>query len=1628
MIILLGPPALLAQPDAGLDPDGSALPLKRVLLLFPYQPDFPKEIMATQVFLEEFQSTPDLVLDVYHEYLDLNRFQSDLFYTKLVELLKQKYGDRGIDLVILGHEASLDFWLTYSDTFLPDTPAVVYDIAENAVAKYDLPPDVSGIITPVDTSQTLKWIVETLPDVNEIVVVQGTGSADQHFNTPLSVLREGLPLDIRLTSWQDVPLPEIEKQAADLPPTSVIYYQLMFEDATGARYRPMDVLDKLTAIASIPVVCKYDIFLGHGTIGGYMMSVEQETRAAAQLALRILRGEPVETIPVQKVDAMGFIFDHEMLKKWDIPLSALPAGSTIKNRQFSLWELYRFEAVVLGIVVVILFIVTMILGGLNRKLRRTRQSLNALNANLEQEVTERTARLTESRDFAEQLIETANAIIVGLDLQGRVTLFNSTAETVTGYKRHEVEGQNWFELIVPRERYPDVWAAFLRLSRQEDVILFENPILTKDGEERFISWRNSTLYRDKEVVGTLSVGVDLTERRRAEEALRESEERLKLAIEGTGVGLWDWNVQTGELVINEEWANIIGYSCTEFPQIDINIWVKNCHQADLGRSNQLLNEHFKGETERYECEARMKHRNGHWVWVLDRGKVVEWTDDGKPLRMTGTHLDITERKRAEEALQETARRLNLAKQVGRIGVWDLDLVENRLVWDDQMYAIYGVSSEQFGGAFETWRQGVHPDDREEAAATVQAAIDSKTEFHTEFRIVRPNGDIRYVEAHATVIYAADETPLRMVGINLDITERKRAEMALQTTTTLLQEAQRIANVGSWQLDVATGKVLWTDALYLMLGLDPDQPPPDYKYHSQLFTPESWELLSTSLAKTQATGEPYELELETVKPDGTRGWMLARGEAIRDKHGVISELHGVALDITERKKTEKVIEQQTVQLKLAQEMARIGYWSFDILTGQPTWSDMMYEVMGCDPAHGIPHYDQHQELIHPDDWERFDRAVQGAINGTPYQVEIRVIFPDNSLHWVTAQGYPQKDANGEITALFGTTQDITKRKRAEIALQENEQKLRSYIENSPHGIFITDGTGRYIEANEAACKTVGYPREELIQLNVADLMTEMSQEVGLASFAELVETGKTSAELQYVKKDGTIRWWSVDGVKLNDDRIMGFTTDITERKEAETALLQAKQEAERANQAKSIFLANMSHDLRTPLNGILGYAQLLKHDPSLNHNQHQAIETIERSGHLLLNLINDILDLAKIEAGKTELIKDTFDLSALLSDVEEMMRFRAEEKDIQFSMEIPTDLPSAVIGDEKRLNQVLSNLVGNAIKFTQSGSVEFIVTHQLEDLFRFEIRDTGPGIEREDLDKLFQPFQRVGESARMASGTGLGLVISQNLVQGMGGKIRVETEPGKGSVFWFDIPLPAAQIHFTPKFNRKRKVLGYVGARRQVLVVDDKASNREAVGEYLKQLGFHVMFAQDGLEAVQHTQNHNPDLVIMDLRMPTMNGLEAIRRIRTYEENEAEHHTPIIASSASVFREDRNESITAGADVFLQKPVDFDELVTQMGKLMELEWVWDTETPLANSPQENTELKVPPEEDLRQLVQAVQVGNYKEIQSWLAQAKDFDSEYLPFVKEASHLIDSFQLNKLSGFLEYHLPTAATAEPS
>lgn len=740
-----------------------------------------------------------------------------------------------------------------------------------------------------------------------------------------------------------------------------------------------------------------------------------------------------------------------------------------------------------------------------------------------------------------------------------------------------------------------------------------------------------------------------------------------------------------------------------------------------------------------------------------------------------------------------------------------------------------------------------------------------------------------------------------------------------------------------------------------------------------------------------------IETNERKIDGSPIWIEGDYICLYDAQGRITGHFGVQRDISDRQQAEEELRKSEERWQLVIKASNDGIFDLDLQTGTVFRSQRWAEMFGYHPNE-IPNREiEWLSRVHPDD---YDRVVAATVANYRQETQVfaqeyRFRCRDGSYKWVLDRSLLVWDEVGNPVRLVGSLSDISERKQvederkqAEETLRRQQEFLRTVIDTPSNLIFAKDSHGRFVLANQATAKMYGVSVEELIGKTDADFNPNLAEiEQFLQADHEVITTGQPKLTEETVTSAAgvtqTFRTIKKPIVSIEGNSVLalGIATDITDRKQAEAALRsslrqqaelldktqkqsadleKAKDAAEAASRAKSEFLANMSHELRTPLNAILGFTQIMTRDRSLKPEHQDYVDIISRSGQHLLALINDVLEMSKIEAGRLKLHPTSFDLYHLLDTLYEMLHLKANAKHLTLTFDRPVHLPQYITTDEGKLRQVLLNLLGNAIKFTSVGNVtlqvrvesggatEAAISCSPPSSFSspsplltliFIVKDTGLGIALADIQRLFTPFMQTPTGQQSSEGTGLGLAISQKFVQLMGGEITVASSVGQGSMFQFYIQVERAEMTQLPSFYPTQQVIGLAPNQQsyRLLIVEDRWENQQILLKLLQPLGFTIQVANNGQEGMAVWKSWRPHLILMDMRMPVMDGYEATRRIKATAQGQ---ETIVIAVTSSAFEEDRAAILAMGCDDFISKPFQDEEVFAKLAEHLGVRYLYE----------------------------------------------------------------------------------------
>ncbi len=900
----------------------------------------------------------------------------------------------------------------------------------------------------------------------------------------------------------------------------------------------------------------------------------------------------------------------------------------------------------------------------------------------------------------------------------------------------------------------------------------------------------------------------------------------------------------------------------------------------------------------------------------------------------------------------------MAEEMTSVGYWQVDLRTQERQWSNEVFRIFGLNP-QDPVPPESIPNAYVAEDRERIAGIVGRALESGSAYRFETRLLRPDRTMRDVIVTGRIERGSDGTPLVIKGAIQDVTDRNNIVRERDRLIERVNVATQAARVGIWEWDITSGDVVW-DAINDRLYALPDGKRATYGVWSAALHAEDRDRTEDELAASVRSGRPFESEFRIVWPSGEVRNLRAMGTVIHDGNGRPQRMIGTSFDVTDVHRLSELLrlsaehdrasaadlQEKNRLMEMAEQMAHVGHWHLNLSTQEVAWSEEVYRTHGL-PLSEKPTLTSALAVYYADDRDRVSAAVERAIaTGTEFTFDARVVRPDGTLRNVVAIGQSEVADDGSVVALFGIFQDVTDRKSVEH--ERDELLARVTTANAAGKIGVWDWnivTNRRIwDSNMFALR--GFENEtDATVIETAQFEALHPEDLQLVrdEIARSVATGAPYAveyrvlwpngELHYLRSQGNVVYDEIGAAV----RMVGTAWDITE-------LRLAKQAAEQANQAKSEFLASMSHEIRTPMNGIIGLTALLL-DGELNAEQRTHVTLLADAGRSLLAIINDILDLSKIEAGKLEIEEIPFAPAGLVQGALAIVAGAAIEKGLSLATVFASDVPAWVNGDPTRLRQILLNLLTNAIKFTESGTIEVTVRADRRlngKHLCFEVRDSGIGIASERQHLLFQNFSQVDRSTvRKYGGTGLGLAICKRLAEAMSGSIGVRSEIGIGSVFWFTALLPQTEASEIPSVASERQAI--FDKARRILVVDDNPVNQIVAKGMLVQDGHDVVLAADGVEALAAIQASSFDLVLMDMRMPVMDGLEATRRIRSLPVPLCD--IPIVTLTANAMPAQIAECREAGMNDHLSKPIDR-ELLRRTVAMWTLSGDWKRARPAA----------------------------------------------------------------------------------
>lgn len=1118
---------------------------------------------------------------------------------------------------------------------------------------------------------------------------------------------------------------------------------------------------------------------------------------------------------------------------------------------------------------------------------------------------------------------------------GAMVRCNPALCEMLGYTEAELQNISYIDIAYPDNIQAVDHNTIMEYLRQipGGVLDTEKDVLRKDGQTIWLALHIFLIY--EEATGDpqflITEMTDITDRKLAENKLKENQLLYNLITRNTPDMISFADAEGKVHYVSPSVEKLLGYS----PEEVIGRRRPDFYHADDAIE---MREHGKLYSDKDVYTRRVRHKEGHYLWIESSFQVMR-NAAGEVEQVLTIARDITERKKYENMLAT-------AESLAKMGSWEWDVSNKLSTVSKEMRNIFGLTEDASNHTSvdpEFILSFVEPDELDDLMEALTHTRNTGNSGQALFRIKNADGIFKCIEAHWEAV--VDNESGRIIQINgvvQDVTERYEMEAQLRESERnyrlISETSQDFISRNASDKDVT---FLYASPVCLtMFGYTPEEmvgsKGMDYIY------PEDADKVQAFLVSSKMGMKQEPLVFRFIRKDGSIVWTETTLRHIFNEDGEVLELVCVSRDITERKQYEMMLQESQNRYKSLFEYNPSAISAMDLQGNTRSVNLSLQQLTGYSRESLLK--SAYNEIIDPEELEYVNEHFRRAAQGLPQTFESRLIHHEGHAVEVSVIYVPIM-VNREVTGVFGIISDITERKRHLEQIEKLSYEHALILNSVSEGIFGMNQEGSTMFINPAAESMLGYDRGEWSFNKKLHTIQQTWLDSNPFTGGRKTFIESFSDNLTYEEKEGV--FWRQDGSSFlvkyrmtplfdNGERkgtVVVFR-DITEEKE----IVRAKESAEQADKAKSEFLAIMSHELRTPMNGIIGMADLLS-GTELNEEQHYYTQIIIKSGEALLHILNEVLDFSKIEAGMMTLDIQMVDIHSVLQSVNDVFFSKVKEKGITLTSEVDSELPSLLMTDEARLRQILVNLVGNAVKFTEEGSISIVVElayaqNSRNIIVKFTVKDTGIGIPIESQGMLFQSFSQLHPSInRKYGGTGLGLAISKKLAELLGGTIGVDSIEGQGSEFYFTIQaaLPPEEMGSTPRIDSPASMSAVVHTEEppsegdygplSILIAEDHPVNRKLLEVYLKRRGYIADLAFNGHEAVQAVLSGNYDLVFMDIQMPVMDGIEATNIIRL----ERGLFPVIIAATAFARRDDKEMCLRAGMQDFISKPIQVKEL-------------------------------------------------------------------------------------------------------
>jgi PAS domain S-box-containing protein len=951
----------------------------------------------------------------------------------------------------------------------------------------------------------------------------------------------------------------------------------------------------------------------------------------------------------------------------------------------------------------------------------------------------------------------------------------------------------------------------------------------------------------------------------------------------------------------------------------------------VGDSWQPIAPHVRGGQCFRRIELPWQHASGE---IRSASLSAESIAEPGQARLLLSLKDTTETQRLRADATRKAELLDMTQEFGRLAVWERSIPDGTGNWDRHMFRFFDMPPEDGTPSFDAAAQRIHPDDG--ISSAYNASLLKAGVYEHRYRIVLPDGGVRRLHAHWKVKNSPQGVPDRAIGMLVDDTEAYRLADAFNKANAQLKIAVELGNIAVWRHDLKLNRIFYNDHAFQILGIAPRPDGLSLEQVRELIHPDDIPQVAATAEQSLHTNDPVDMEARYRRADGSWAYVLTRRVVHRDDNGQPIEFIGVALDVSAQVEKLRQASELAKRLEIAVNAAGVGIWSREPGEPRATWNEQMFKLTGRPMFLGGPTRDEWiYQIVHPDDRAELLNA-RAAVSADTMSVEheCRIVRPDGEVRWLVNRA--RREKRDGVMMVFGITLDVTERVRAEAALRSVNERVALAARSVGMGTWEWDvGTGAAVW-DEAMFRLRGMePRAQALDATQRLAMTHpddvdaVKRELREAAHNQ----GPTAYEFRVVWPDGTVRWLASRSTPAPDEhgranRRIGVNWDITETKNAEVSRRE-RELALRESRAKSEFLSRMSHELRTPLNAVLGFAQLLLiGKDALLPQQRGKLVHIQSAGEHLLALIDDVLDLSSLESGQLKLDLQPVPLSEVLREALPLVDALARAHGIAIHA---GTIDGVLLGDRIRLRQMMINLLSNAIKYNKPQGRVTVSSEVSGEHVTVRVQDTGRGMNEDQLAHLFEPFNRLGLEREGIEGTGIGLAVIKALATRMQGEVSVSSQPGLGSTFAVRLPRAPAPPEggpvLAPTATSARPAAS--GRRGTVLYIEDNPVNVLLVEELIRMRpGLVLESAGTGLAGVASAAVLQPDLILVDIQLPDIDGFEVLQRLKRHPQTA---HIACIALSANAMPDDIARASAVGFSDYWTKPIDFGKFLAALDK-------------------------------------------------------------------------------------------------